>query len=107
MELGLGATIALTLTALLAGSIDAIAGGGGLLTLPALLYAGLPPHVALGTNKGQSVFGSGAASLRFARAGQLAARRSLASFAAGFAGSLVGAVLVSRVDATRLKPLLI
>ncbi|HEY9042244.1 MAG TPA: TSUP family transporter, partial [Rheinheimera sp.] len=34
-----------------AGFIDAIAGGGGLLTVPALLTAGLPPHVVLGTNK--------------------------------------------------------
>ena len=51
-------------------------GGGGLLTIPALLAAGLPPHLALGTNKGQSVFGSGAATLRFWRAGSLAPRRS-------------------------------
>ncbi len=107
MDLGLGATVALAVVALFAGGIDAIAGGGGLLTLPALLYAGLPPHLALGTNKGQSVFGSGAATLRFARAGHLAARRSFTSFAAGFAGSLAGAVLVSLVDPGALKPLLI
>ena len=54
-----------------AGLIDAIAGGGGLLTIPALLLAGLPPVTALGTNKLQSMFGSGSACLRYARAGQL------------------------------------
>ena len=107
MELGLGPTLALAAVALVAGGIDAIAGGGGLLTLPALLHAGLPPHLALGTNKGQSVFGSGAATLRFARAGHLAARRSAHSFAAGFAGSLTGAVLVTQVDRDALKPMLI
>ncbi|MCG8683967.1 MAG: TSUP family transporter, partial [Desulfobacterales bacterium] len=46
---------------LLAGFIDSIAGGGGLVTLPVLLAVGLPPHLAIGTNKVQSVFGSGTA----------------------------------------------
>jgi uncharacterized membrane protein YfcA len=41
-----------------AGFVDAIAGGGGLVTVPALLAAGLPPHLALATNKGQAVFGA-------------------------------------------------
>lgn len=107
MDVSLLATLALTGVALVAGLVDAIAGGGGLLTLPALLHAGLPPHLALGTNKGQSVFGSGAALIRFARAGMLEPRRSFHSFAAGFAGSAAGAVLVSQVDPTALKPLVI
>jgi len=107
MDLGLASTAALVGVALIAGGLDAIAGGGGLLTLPALLSAGLPPHLALGTNKGQSVFGSGAATLRFARAGHLAPRRSAVSFAAGFAGSLAGAVVVSQVDRSALEPMLI
>ncbi|OXT00331.1 hypothetical protein B7H23_09300 [Notoacmeibacter marinus] len=54
-----------------AGLIDAIAGGGGLLTIPALLLAGLPPLTALGTNKLQSMFGSGSACLHYARARHL------------------------------------
>src|SRR3954471_11890887 len=61
----------LTVTGLLAGTVDAIAGGGGLITLPALLAAGLPPHLAYGTNKGQSVWGSGAALATFWRAGRI------------------------------------
>ncbi len=53
--------------AFIAGFIDAIAGGGGLLTVPALLTAGLPPHVVLGTNKLASTFGSFTASLAYYR----------------------------------------
>lgn len=107
MHLGFGTTLALTVVALVAGGIDAIAGGGGLLTVPALLHAGLNPLHALGTNKGQSVFGSGAATLRFARAGRLNVRRSLATFALGFSGAMAGAVVVSHVNAATLKPLVI
>lgn len=57
----------LALVAFIAGFIDAIAGGGGLLTIPALLTAGLPPHLALGTNKLSSTFGAAAASYTFYR----------------------------------------
>ncbi|MBD1388417.1 TSUP family transporter [Neiella sp. HB171785] len=55
----------LSLAAFVAGFIDAIAGGGGLLTIPALLFAGLPPHLALGTNKLAASFGSLTASITF------------------------------------------
>jgi len=53
--------------AFLAGFIDAIAGGGGLLTVPALLTAGMPPHLVLGTNKLSSTFGSATATLTYYR----------------------------------------
>ena len=49
---------ALVLAAFTAGVIDAIAGGGGLITVPALLWAGIPPHFVFGTNKGSAVFGA-------------------------------------------------
>ena len=52
---------------LLAGFVDAIAGGGGLIALPALLAAGVPPVAALGTNKVQSVIGTGMAALTYWR----------------------------------------
>ena len=48
----------LALAAFAAGLVDAIAGGGGLVTVPALLAAGLPPQIALATNKGQACFGA-------------------------------------------------
>ncbi len=97
----------LTLAAFAAGTVDAVAGGGGLVTVPALLAAGLPPHVALGTNKGQAVFGSGAALLRFARAGMVGGARARVAFPAGFAGSLLGAALVLLVHPSLLRPVVL
>jgi uncharacterized membrane protein YfcA len=81
----------LTAAAFGAGLVDAIAGGGGLVSLPALLAAGLPPHLALGTNKGQAVFGAAASALSFWRRGRLDRDRAPVGFAAGFAGSWLGA----------------
>ena len=59
-------------TGIFAGFIDAIAGGGGIITIPVLLASGMPPHVALATNKLQGTFGSGMASLNFIRKGFIA-----------------------------------
>lgn len=55
----------------LAGLIDSIAGGGGLISLPAFLIAGVPPHMALGTNKMSSVLGTSMATWRFAKNGYI------------------------------------
>jgi hypothetical protein len=93
--------------ALAAGTVDAIAGGGGLLTVPALLWVGLPPHLALATNKGQSVFGSFAALVRFARAGLVDPVRSRVTFPAGVAGSLAGAALLLILPPDTLRPLVL
>ena len=97
-------TALLVLAALIAGTVDAIAGGGGLITLPALLAAGLPPHLALGTNKGQSVWGSGAASFAFWRAGSLDRKRARVTFPLGLLGSFAGAALVMLVPSATLRP---
>lgn len=97
----------LTVTALLAGTVDAIAGGGGLITLPALLTAGLPPHLALGTNKGQSVWGSGAALVAFWRAGHVDRKQAAFAFPLGLIGSLVGAQLVLLISPAALRPIVI
>jgi uncharacterized membrane protein YfcA len=99
--------VLLAVTALLAGTVDAIAGGGGLITLPALLAAGLPPHVALGTNKGQSVWGSGAALVAFWRAGKVDRGRAWWTFLLGLGGSLAGAQLVLLVAPRALQPIVI
>ena len=64
-----GIYAALTAVAVLTGFIDAIAGGGGLIMMPALLSAGLPPINALATNKLQSVFGTAVACSNYARKG--------------------------------------
>ena len=78
-----------------AGFIDAIAGGGGLITVPALLLAGLGPVEALGTNKLQALFGSGSATFAFARKGHVDPRRQLPAFAFSMAGSALGALIAS------------
>ncbi len=57
--------VVLALVAFLAGFIDAVAGGGGMLTVPALLSLGLPPHVALGTNKLAATFASSTAAFTY------------------------------------------
>ncbi len=97
----------LALAAFAAGVVDAVAGGGGLVTVPALLAAGLPPHLAIATNKGQSVFGAGAALLRFARAGMVDRARATVAFPAAFAGSLLGAALLLLVSPSLLRPLVL
>jgi uncharacterized membrane protein YfcA len=107
MPVPLPTVLLLALAALLAGAVDAIGGGGGLVTVPALLAAGLPPALALGTNKGQSVFGSGAALLRYARAGLVDGRVARVSFPAGLAGSLGGAALVLLVPPAALRPVVL
>ncbi len=87
---------------LAAGFIDAIAGGGGLLALPALLSAGLPPVAALATNKMQSVVGTATATLTFGRRGYFSLRQMLLPIAATFAGSYLGALSVKRIDTSFL-----
>jgi len=89
----------LTALAVLTGCIDAIAGGGGLLTLPALIYAGLPPHVMLGTNKLQSAMGATVATARYHRAGLFVLRASLPATAAAFIGAGAGALVIQHFDA--------
>jgi hypothetical protein len=97
---------ALVTVATVAGFVDAIAGGGGLLTLPALLWAGLPPLEALGTNKLQGSFGTASATLHFARRGHIDWRALRPAVAATFAGAVSGTLLVRQVDASALRVLL-
>jgi uncharacterized membrane protein YfcA len=95
------------LAAFVAGAVDAVAGGSGVIAVPALLAAGLPPHLALGTNKAQGVFGTFASTLRYARAGLLDRRRARVTFPLGLAGSLCGAAFVLLVPPTTLRPVVL
>jgi uncharacterized membrane protein YfcA len=104
MPSSVAAPVALALVAFLAGLVDAIAGGGGLLTVPALLLVTGNPRLTLGTNKGQSVFGSFAALVSFHRAGKIARRRVAPTFAAALAGSLIGVRLVLALRPELLRP---
>ncbi len=83
--------IVLALVGFASGFVDAIAGGGGLLTVPALVLAGLDPVAAVATNKLAGVFGTGSATLAFARAGKIEANMAPAAIAAGI-GAALGAL---------------
>ena len=75
--------------------------------MPALLAAGLPPHAALGTNKGQSVWGSGAAIFRYARAGLIDGRTSRISVPMGVVGALAGTSLALVLRPEVLRPVVL
>jgi uncharacterized protein len=90
----------------IAGFVDSIAGGGGMISLPALLAAGLPPHLALGTNKLQSSFGSLTASLRYRAAGIVRFRDMVPGIAATAIGAGLGALAVGAVDSGVLRLLI-
>jgi uncharacterized membrane protein YfcA len=94
---------ALALVGMLAGFVDAIAGGGGLIALPALLAAGLPPVMALGTNKMQSVVGTLTATITYWRRGLIDIRALAVPILATYAGSLAGAFVVRLVDTGILR----
>lgn len=72
------------------GLVDAVAGGGGLITLPAYLVAGLPPHLASATSKCSSVFGTAISTLRFLREGRFHRRAALVSAVTALVGSALG-----------------
>ncbi|MGE5175236.1 MAG: sulfite exporter TauE/SafE family protein [Hyphomicrobiales bacterium] len=106
-ELTLGHVAALCGAAFFAGGMDAIAGGGGLITVPALLAAGLPPHAAIATNKGQSTFGSFAAVTRYGHAGLIDRTTAWFAFPLAVAGSALGALVALRVPADVLRPIVL
>lgn len=89
-----------------AGFVDAIAGGGGLITLPALLLAGLPPAQALATNKLQGAFGSGSAMLAYARGGQVRLSDQGAMAAVSLGASALGSGLALLLPAEALRVVL-
>lgn len=93
-------------TAFVAGIVDAVAGGGGLFTVPALLAAGLPPGLALATNKGQAAPGALSSFVTFFRRGGLDRRRAPLGFAFGFLGSLLGARLLLAMRPEPLRPVI-
>jgi uncharacterized protein len=90
-----------------AGLVDAIAGGGGLITLPALLAVGLSPQAALATNKGQASFGAVSSFASFWTTRGIDRERAPLGFVLGFIGSLVGARVVLAVRPEPLKPIVL
>lgn len=87
----------------LGGFIDAVAGGGGLVSLTAYLIAGLPPHNAIATNKLSSCFGTLTATARYAKDGYIPWKQALCCVAFALIGSATGAELALLIDAEVFK----
>ncbi|NLS11319.1 TSUP family transporter [Vibrio sp. SM6] len=98
--------IILALIAFVAGFIDAVAGGGGMLTVPTLLSIGLPPHMALGTNKVAATFASSTAAWAYYRKRLFRPRYWGRAFAATFIGAVLGALVVDRISTQWLEKVL-
>lgn len=96
----------LFLVGLLAGFVDAIAGGGGLLALPVLLSIGLTPVQALATTKAQAVFGSGTAAWFFIRRRTIAPGPLIPAIACTFVGAGLGALAVRQLTGELLATLI-
>lgn len=96
----------LFLAGIVAGCVDTIAGGGGLITVPILLGVGVPPAEALATNKLQGSFGTFIASLAFIRRGEIDLRSFWPFVLAALLGSVAGTVGVRLIDASALKALI-
>jgi uncharacterized membrane protein YfcA len=88
-------TLLLIAAAFIAGIIDSIAGGGGMITIPALLLAGVPPVEALGTNKLQGLFGSTSATIAYARKGHIDLLSLWPAALMSLIGSVFGALLAT------------
>ena len=93
----------LFLAAFIAGFIDSIAGGGGLITIPVLLIAGVPPLQALGTNKLQGIFGAASATISYTRAGRVDPRTQWPMALLGFAGGAAGALVATLISGDALR----
>jgi hypothetical protein len=101
--LGLPTYAILGLVGFAAGFVDSIAGGGGIITIPALLSAGLPPHLALGTNKLQSSFGSLTATISYRHHGLVRVRQTLFGILCTAIGAAIGTVTIQRIPPDFLR----
>ncbi|OEH91589.1 TSUP family transporter [Bacillus solimangrovi] len=91
----------------LAAFIDAVVGGGGLISIPALLFSGLSPSAAIATNKLASSMGSLTSTIAFIRSGHVDFRLVIRLLPLVFCGSLLGAYIVNDVSPDILKPLVL
>jgi len=93
----------LALVGLIAGFIDAVAGGGGLLSIPALLAIGIPPHTALATNKLAACFGSSMAAYTYFKQRLFSPSFWYHTFIATFIGAVIGTFTVSIINTQWLE----
>jgi len=97
--------ILLFAVALLAGFIDTLAGGGGLITLPALLLTGMSPVQAIATNKLQAVIGTATATTMMIRKRKVQLKHVWPLMLMAFIGSAIGALLVLSINSAWLEPM--
>ena len=100
---GLDIVALLILAAFFAGFVDAIAGGGGLITVSVLLIAGFSPIQALATNKLQGLFGAGTAALTFSLKGHVELSKQLIPATLALISGALGATLISYVPADNIR----
>lgn len=91
----------------IAAFIDSIAGGGGLISVPALLSIGLPPSIALGTNKIQSTISSAVSSIGYLKSGKIDKKLLLSFIPFTLLGSAIGVFLVKLMPSEWLRPIII
>ena len=87
----------------LAGFVDSVAGGGGIISIPAYMIAGLPTKAALGTNKFAMSFGTALSSWKYARSGNVLLNVAVISAAGSIAGSFIGTNLALIIPDSALK----
>ena len=102
-DIAIETVLFLAAAAFLAGFVDSIAGGGGLIAMPALLLAGFSPVEALGTNKLQGLFGTASATYSYASRGLVDVRTQWRWAIIAFAGAIAGALLAAVIPADALR----
>lgn len=105
MEFGAEIFLILFLAGFLSGFVDSIAGGGGLVSLPVLLSVGMPPQIALGTNKLQATFGVLTAAINYTRKGSVDLKACWLGVVMTIIGATTGASIVQRLDSDFIRHL--
>lgn len=106
MEYDLTAFLIICPLVFLSGFVDSVAGGGGLISLPAYFLGGLPVHAAIATNKISAAPGAVVATWRFWKSGHIDVPFMLPSVAAALVGSFLGARLALMIDETVIRLLM-
>lgn len=91
----------------LAGFIDSVAGGGGLISLPAYLFVGLPPHIASGTNKVVNSMGTALATWRYYKSGKIRVGPAILAAIGALIGSAIGTEIALHIRADIFKMILL
>lgn len=105
-EVGTEILLILIAAGFLAGFVDSIAGGGGLIALPAMLLSGVPPLTALATNKIQGFFGAATAAYAYSKGGHVDLRKQIVPATISFFASILGALLVAQLPTDLIRLIL-